>query len=42
VEIERARERMRAALHDEFETLWAQGELMGIEEAIAYAQTGHC
>jgi predicted ATPase/Tfp pilus assembly protein PilF len=39
VEIERARERMRAALNDEFETLWAQGELLGIEEAIAYAQT---
>lgn len=39
VEIERARERMRAALNDEFETLWAQGQLMDVEEAIAYAST---
>jgi non-specific serine/threonine protein kinase len=37
VEIERARERMRGALGEEFETLWAQGQAMGVEEAIAYA-----
>lgn len=37
VEIERARERMQTALEEEFETLWAQGQKMGVEEAIAYA-----
>ena len=37
VEIERARERLRAALDDRFAELWAQGQSMGVEEAIAYA-----
>jgi hypothetical protein len=30
VEIERARERMRAVLKDTFEALWAQGQLMDV------------
>jgi tetratricopeptide (TPR) repeat protein len=39
VEIERARERIQSALGDEFEALWAKGQAMGVEEAIAYAST---
>jgi predicted ATPase len=37
VEIERAQKRMRDALGDEFETLWAEGQTMKVNEAIAYA-----
>ncbi len=40
VEIERARERMKTALGEEFDELWAQGQSMGVEEAIAYATNG--
>jgi predicted ATPase/Tfp pilus assembly protein PilF len=39
VEIERAQERMKSALGDEFEALWAQGQAMNVTEAIAYAST---
>jgi predicted ATPase/Tfp pilus assembly protein PilF len=37
VEIERSRERMQIALADSFEPLWAQGQTMNVDEAIAYA-----
>jgi predicted ATPase/Tfp pilus assembly protein PilF len=40
VEIDRATERMKSALNEEFDKLWAQGQTMGTEEAIAYALTG--
>jgi predicted ATPase len=39
-EIERARERLQSALTGEFETFWAQGQTMSLEEAVAYASTG--
>ncbi len=38
-EIERARERLQSALKDRFETFWAQGQTMSLEEAVAYAST---
>jgi tetratricopeptide (TPR) repeat protein len=38
-EIDRARERLQAALQDEFETLWTQGQAMSDDEAIAYVTT---
>ena len=37
VEIERAMERMRSALGDEYEALWERGQAMAVEDAIAYA-----
>jgi len=37
VEIERAIERMRSALGDEYEALWERGQAMAVEDAIAYA-----
>jgi predicted ATPase len=37
VEIERARDRMKSALNEEFDQLWAQGQAMSTEEAITYA-----
>ncbi len=40
VEVERARERLESALASEFERLWAKGQAMGVEEAIAYASAG--
>jgi predicted ATPase/Tfp pilus assembly protein PilF len=40
VEIERARERMQSALGDQFGDLWAQGQSMSVEDAIAYAESG--
>jgi len=40
VEIERARWHMRSTLGDEFETLWAQGQTMNIEEALSYVKAG--
>ncbi|MGB7876459.1 MAG: tetratricopeptide repeat protein [Anaerolineales bacterium] len=39
VEIEHARESMRATLGDEFEKLWEQGQAMDVEEALAYLST---
>jgi tetratricopeptide (TPR) repeat protein len=36
VEIERARERMRAALEDQYEELWKQGQAMDVDQALAY------
>jgi tetratricopeptide (TPR) repeat protein len=39
VEIERARTRIHSSLGDEFEALWAQGQAMSVEEAIAYVST---
>jgi tetratricopeptide (TPR) repeat protein len=40
VEIEKARERMKDALKDDFEAFIEQGQAMSVEEAIAYASTG--
>jgi tetratricopeptide (TPR) repeat protein len=40
VEIERAQERLHSALKDDYGVLWAKGQAMGVEEAIAYASTG--
>ncbi len=40
VEIERARVKIQSSLEDKFETLWAQGQALSVEEAIAYATTG--
>jgi tetratricopeptide (TPR) repeat protein len=40
VEIIRAQERMQSALEDNYEALWAQGQTMKIEDAIAYAVNG--
>jgi tetratricopeptide (TPR) repeat protein len=40
VEIERARDRMKAAIGEEFDQLWAKGEAMSAEEAIVYAADG--
>jgi predicted ATPase len=37
VEIERARDRLRSTLQDEFETCWAKGSTMSLEEAVIYA-----
>jgi hypothetical protein len=31
---------MRSALNDEFDTLWAQGQTMQVEDAITYALNG--
>lgn len=39
VEIDRSQKRMRSALQDEFDALWAQGQAMDVDEAIAYAVT---
>ncbi len=36
VEIERARTQLKAILGEDFETSWAQGQTMGLDEAIAY------
>lgn len=40
VEIERAKERMRSALGEGFDDLWAEGEKMSVEDAVAYAEKG--
>jgi predicted ATPase/Tfp pilus assembly protein PilF len=40
VEVESACESMQSTLGDEFETLWGQGQAMGVEEALAYLSTG--
>ncbi len=40
VEVERALERMRTALGEQFDVLWKKGKAMKIEEAIAYAASG--
>ena len=40
VEIELARKRIQSGLEDQFDDLWAQGETMSVEEAIAYATKG--
>jgi predicted ATPase len=37
VEIERATDRMKSALNEDFDKLWAQGQALNTEEAIAYA-----
>ena len=40
VEVERALERMRTALGEQFDVLWKKGKAMKIEEAIAYTASG--
>jgi hypothetical protein len=40
VEIDRAMDRLKSALNDEFDKLWAQGQALSGEEAIAYALKG--
>ena len=40
MEIERARERLQKALGDDYELLWARGQSMDVEEAVAYATAG--
>lgn len=40
VEIDRAKERMGNALGEDYQALWAQGQLMPLEQAIEYAERG--